>query len=145
MTAFPENELAHRRGLLSQTISRPISRHHESRCVLLVNTICGIKPLKTSRWWPLFLKIKGWLQPPKKTSGSAIGLNLKPWLGTITIFICEKHKSYREDRVPRRSQSIDRSPAATTAIIAAKDWAKTGTTRVYTFTTWKMWFRIIIT
>ena len=37
--------------------------------------------------------------------------------------------------------TVDRSPAttwaATTAIIAAKDWAKTATTRVYTFTTWK--------
>ena len=65
----------------------------------------------------------------------------------------QTHKSYCEDRVPRKCLlnapvTVDRSPAttwaATTAIIAAKDWAKTATTRVYTFTTWKNWFRIII-
>ena len=40
--------------------------------------------------------------------------------------------------------TVDRSPAtiwaATTAIIAATDWAKPATTIVNTFTAWKMWF-----
>ena len=52
--------------------------------------------------------------------------------------------------IVRRSRSVDRQRqrtwAATTAIIAASDWAKMGkcktaTTRDYTFTAWKMWFR----
>ena len=66
--------------------------------------------------------------------------------------IREKHKSYREDRVPRKCLlnvpvTVDRLPAttwaATTVIIAPTDWAKTAK-RVYTFTTWKMWFKLLL-
>ena len=68
---------------------------------------------------------------------------------SIFFYKRKTHKICRDDRVPYKCLfnvpvTVDWSPAtlwaATTAIIAAKYWAKTATTRVYTFATWNMFY-----
>ena len=102
----------------------------------------------------LLLDCLGWCLKLFVATDSTSSHEFASQFGLAFLYTRKTQKSYREDRVPRKCLlnapvTVDRSPATTwtvtTAIIAAKDWAKTAATRVYTFTTWKMWFRIIIT
>ncbi len=113
--------------------------------VRLERNVRGYETLHTTYRSQFLFDRLGWCIKLFISTDSTSSHEFASQFGLTMCFIRETHtkaiaKTESRASVLNAPITVDRSPAttwaATTAIIAATDWAKTAKTRVYTFTTW---------